>query len=69
MDTAFIILENGSIIRKSYVNMIHKARNTDASLYRVEVHYSGGVITFHYCDEEDAYKELKRLTSKLLEKE
>ena len=68
MNKDFITLETGSIIRKSYVNMIHIAYDADNNLYRVEIHYSGGVITSYYCNEGNAENELKILTSQLLEK-
>lgn len=67
MSTDFIILENGSVIRKSCVHMVHTAYDADEGLYRVEIHHSGGVITSYYYSEEDAENELKRLTSQLLE--
>ena len=69
MSTDFIILENSSVIRKSYVNIILLAYNADEGLYRVDIHYPGGVITSYYYSEKDAENELKRLTSQLLEEE
>lgn len=69
MNKELIVLENGSVIRKSYIDIVLLAYNADDDLYRVDIHSPGGVITSYYCNEEDAKKELKRLTSQLLEKE
>ena len=68
MNKDLMVLENGSVIRKSYVNVVLIASDADDSIYRVEVHYPGGVITSYYSSERDANNELKRLTSQLLEK-
>jgi len=69
MNTTFIALENGSVIRKRYVNMIHLVYDMDSDLYKLEVHHRKGVITKYYCDEEDAKRELERLVCQLLEGE
>ena len=68
MNKDLMVLENGSVIRKSYVNVVLIAYNADDNLYQVDIHYPGGVITSHYCSEGDAKNELKRLTSQLLGK-
>jgi hypothetical protein len=68
MNKDFIVLENGFVIRKSYVNIVLLAYNADDNMYRVDIHYPGDVITSYYSSERDANNELKRLTSQLLEK-
>ena len=68
MNKDLMVLENGSVIRKSYVNVVLIAYNADDNLYQVDIHYPGGVITSYYSSERDANNELKRLTSQLLEK-
>ena len=69
MNKDLIVLENGTVIRKSYVNMVHIAYNADDNMHQVDIHYPGGVITSYYYSEWGARNELKRLTSLLLEGE
>ena len=68
MNKDLMVLENGSVIRKSYVNVVLIAYNADDNLYQVDIHYPGGVIPYYYYSEWYARNKLKRLTSQLLGK-
>lgn len=67
MNKDFIVLENGFVIRKSYVNIILLAHNADDNRYLVNIHCPGGVITSYHCSEGDAKNELERITNQFLE--
>lgn len=69
MSKNFIVIGDGSIIRKSIVDLVTVAADDAGELYTLIIYHHKGMLKFVYDDSTDADRELQKLRIELLSSE